>query len=425
MFLTASLLLALPVAQPAAAPVVQTPVALAPSTNGKLLYVVLTGGSPDGTPWLCVWDLAKPELRAVVPGLPGRTAGEIVGVSGADDGTRAVVLIGDRWHCTRAEVWSVAEKKRLRALEPPGEYGGQIAVSPDVSTIASRGFRDAKAVRVWSATTGEQLADVQKAATETEGAFAFTSDSKRLVVASSLGYAEYDLATGKKTTSWVAPKREIARGALEREYRAIPTSDGRAVLVIGGTGKRYISDYSLLVTEKGTHALGEFRHSIESAAFAPNGKLLVLNHQEGNGGGTYSLELGADHSPKLLKEAEVDAKKPKWAIGNVVGAPAWRAWAVGDSTRAGYSVPPALAFAPTGARLFAANRLGRVTAHDTDKRELAVTLFVGPQPKTGAPEWHIITTARDAVGSATEAAALEKDGFKIDASKVRAALGTK
>jgi hypothetical protein len=423
--LTASLLLALPAAQPAAAPVVQTPVALAPSADGKLLYVVMSGGSPDGAPWLCVWDLAKPELRAVVPGLPGRYAGEIVGVSGTDDGTRAVVLIGDRWHCTRAEVWSVAEKKRLRELTPPGEYGGQVAIAPDVRTIASRGHRDAKAVRVWSAETGEQLADVQKAVAETEGSFAFTSDSKKLVVASSLGYAEYDLATGKKDTSWVAPKRELARGALEREYRAIPTADGRAVLAIGFTGKRFVSEYSLLVTEKGTHALGEFRHSIESAAFAPNGKSLVLSHQEGNGGGTYSLELGADHAPRLLKEVEADAKQPKWAIGNAVGAPAWRAWAVGDSTRAGYSVPPVIAFAPNGARLFAANRLGRVTVHDTEKRALAVTLFVAPQPKTGTPEWHIITPARDAVGSATEAAALEKDGFKLDAAKVRAALGAK
>lgn len=423
MFPTASLLLVLPAAQPAAAPVSQTPVALAPSAHGKLLYVVLTSGSPDGAPWLCVWDLAKPELRAVVPGLPGRAVGDIVGVAGTDDGSRAVVLVGDRWHCTRAEVWSVADKKRLRELTPPGGYGAQMAVSPDANTIAARAFRDAKAVRVWNATTGEQLADVQTVAVAAAGAFAFTPDSKRLVVASGLGYAEYDLATGKKGTSWIAPKRE--RTALEREYRAIPSADGRAVLVVGGTGKRYVSDYSLLVTEKGTHALGEFRHSIESAAFAPNGKLLVLNHQEGNGGGTYSLELGADHSPRLLKEAEVEGKKPKWAIGNAVGQPAWREWKVGDSTRAGYSVPPALAFAPNGARLFAANRLGRVAGHDTEKRALAVTLFVGPLPKAGAPEWHIVTPARDAVGSPTEVAALEKIGFKIDAPKVRAALGAK
>lgn len=412
MFLTASLLLALPAAEP----VTQAPVALAPSADGKLLFVVMRGGAPTPNAWLCVWDLAKPELRAVVPGLPPN----VVGVTGTDDGARAVVLVGDRWHATSAEVWSVTDKKRLRALEPPGGYGAHMAVSPDARTIAARAFRDEKAVRVWSADTGEQLADVQKAASATEGHFAFTTDSKKLVVASRAGYAEYDLATGKKGTAWAAPI--AARYALEREWRAIPSADGRAVLVIGGTGKRYASDYAVLVTEKGEHNLGEFRHSVGPAAFAPNGKRLVMN-SEGLEGGTFEVELGADGKPELVKDP--DPKKPKWAIGNAADGPAWRSWALGENTRAGYEPPVALAFSPDGTRVFAANRLGRTTVHDTTTRKQVADLFVARLPKEGTPEWHILTPAREAVGSATEIAALEKSGCKVDAAKVRAALGAK
>lgn len=413
MFLTASLLLALPAAEP----VTQTPVALAPSADGKLLYVVMRGGAPTANAWLCVWDLAKPELRAVVPGLPPN----VTSVTGSADGSRAVVLVGDRWHATSAEVWSVADKKRLRALEPPGGYGAHMAVSRDAGTIAARAFRDAKTVRVWSASTGEELADVQKAASATDGHFAFTTDSKKLVVASRAGYAEYDLATGKKGTAWTAPKHD--RTALEREWRAIPSADGRAVLVIGGTGKRFVSDYAVLVTEKAEHNLGEFRHSVGPAAFAPNGKRLVLCQQMGNETTTFALELEADGKPELLKEP--DPRKPKWETGNIADGPAWRSWALGESTRAGYEPPVALAFSPDGARVFAANRLGRTTVHDPATRKSVADLFVAWLPKEGAPEWHIVTPAREAVGSAGEIAALEKSGFKADAVKVRAALGAK
>ena len=423
MFLSACLLAMLPAAGPA-----QHATALATTSDGKQLFVAMhTGGAErTATGFVCVWDLTKPELTAVVPATPAA----VRAIQPTADGKRFTVLGGDRWDVARVEVYDTATRKLLHKLENPTKYGSQAAVSPDGNWVALRSitFRpDAEKteVRVWNTATGKRAEDVEKAAGKVAGTVAFTADSK-LVVASTQEYAEFDPATGKKTGGWKRAER-VGREYLEGGESVAVLPGGKGVVTVAPTAKRRQSFVIRLVAEKKDWFLGETWDFASPPTLSPDGKLLIVSAGHArDGGGTYGLKLDADGAPEMVERKD-DDKGPFWGLGRDGKAPAWREWALGERTRAGYEFSGVAAFAPDGKRLFAAGSLGRISVHDTERRVPKATLFVAPprKDKDEVPDWHILTAAGEVVGSPAEVEALVKDGKVKDAAKVKEALGVK
>src|SRR5687768_17502997 len=111
----ATLLLAMIPAAPSEASVAS----IAYTGDGKLLFVGTRADAgratePD-TGRVYVWDLTKPELKAVVTGLP--TDLRVVQPTG--DGKRFVLVAGDEGWASKIEVWDAEAKKRLHAFEMP------------------------------------------------------------------------------------------------------------------------------------------------------------------------------------------------------------------------------------------------------------------------------------------------------------------
>ena len=420
MFLSACLLVTMP-----AAGFGQHATALATTTDGKLLFVAMNTGAVErgDNGFVCVWDLTKPELKAIVPATPSA----VRAIQPTADGKRFTILGGDRWDVPRVQVFDTATKKLLHKIENPTKYGSHAAVSPDGNWVALRPitFRtdaDKTEVRVWNTETGKRAEEVEKAAGKLAGTVAFTADSK-LAVASREEYAEFDPATGKKTGGW---KRAAPAGRefLEGGDSVAVLPNGKGVVTVAPTGKRRQSYVIRMITEKNDWFLGESWDFASAPVLSPDGKLLIVSAGRAReAGGTYALKLD-DGGPEMTDQKD-DEKGSFWGGERDKKRPNWRELAVGEATRAGRELPGAMAFAPDGKRLFVAGSLGKLQVHDTERRVPKATLFVAPPRKDDVPDWHIVTAGGEIVGSPAEVEALVKGGKVKDAAKVREALGVK
>lgn len=426
MFLSACLLAMLPAAGFSA-----QPIAVAPTTDGKFLFVALHNGVTDknAAGFVYVWDLAKPELKAVVPGVPVN----VRVIQPTADGKRFTVLCGDRWDAQRVEVYDTATKKLLHKFERTSKYGAHSVVSPDGNWVAFRAAAlrndaDKAEVQVWNTETGKRVDETEKSVGKVAGTLAFTNGSK-LAVASREEYVEFDPATGKKTGGWKRAE-PVGREFLESGESIAVLPNGKGVVTVAPTGKRRQSYIIRVVTEKKDWFLGETWDFATAPALSPDGRLLIISagHARDNGG-TFALKLDADGAPEMVERKDND-KLPFWGArdGKV---PAWREWTFGPTknTRFGrvpvreLSGPPT--YAPDGNRLFVIDSLGQINVHDTEKQALKATLFAAIATKDEVPAWHIVTAANEFVSSASEEESLAKSGKKRDAAKVKEALGAK
>jgi hypothetical protein len=424
-FLSATLLALLP----AAAPLSTHATALAPAADGKLLFVALASqaGREPATGFVCVWDLTKPELKAVIPGVPA----DVHVIRPTADGKRFVVVCGDLYRVTAVKVWDAEAKKQLRSFELPNDRrsAAAAAVSPDGKWVVLRPLYEKELlVSVWNAETGERAVEVEAAAKGIAGMPAFSADSKKLILASLNEFTEFDLATGKKAGGW---KREKpARPAfLEGGGRLAVLPDGKGAVSVAPTGKRRQSYVVRVVTEKKDWFVGEFWDFATAPALSPDGRLLIVS-----GGArpdapkTFALKLDADGAPGL--EEKTDKQTGPWYPQLEKKVPAWREWPLTTELPAGWTwpareLPGPLAFAPDGKRLFVCGPAGAVRVFDVERRVPKANLFVGELKKDELPEWHIATAAGEVVGSPGELESLTKAGKVKDAAKVKESLGVK
>ena len=421
MFLSTCLLALLPGAGSASA---LPPVTVA--DGGKLLFVLMgqSDGNPRGDkPWVCVWDLTKPELKAVVSGLPAGTRS----IHPTADGKRFVLVGGNRWHVSHVEVWDVADKKRLREFDVPAKESSITTVSPDGNWVAFRPLTnkaDKAEVRVWNTDTGKRAGEVAKAATGIKGELAFSTDSKRLIVTSETEYGEYDLTNGKKASGWKREEPPHLYRESGGDVAVLP--DGKGIVLVSPTAKRRPSYVILLRTEKKDWHLGEFWDSASAPALSPDGRLLIVSGGRPNdGGGTFVLKLDADGTPEM--EDRVERDRPLFGGGDGKKVPAWREWQLGEVLRGRFDLkgdwPRSVAFSEDGKRVFVGGTLGRVHVHDAERREQNATLFAAEPKKDSLPEWHILTVGGEFVASPAETEALTTKGKKKDVAKVKEALG--
>ncbi len=413
MFLSACLVAVLPAADPG-----PHTVALAPTADGKLLFVALSNGpgSKDAAGWVCVWDLSKPELKTVITGLPA----DVRTVQPTADGKRFVLVGGNNWRVTHLAVWDTATKKLRDTFDVSPKDPGLAAVSADGNWVAYRPAREKAEIRVWNAVTGERVEAVEKSIGMTEGALAFSPDSKQLVVTSQRCDA-FDLGTGKRVEWWRSV--EPAVQFIEYGTPAVLVG-GKGVVTVAGTGKRRQSYVVRIVTEKRSWYLGQFWDFATAPILSPDGRwLLVSGIGRTTETGTFVLKFDENGNPELEAPPEKPVGPSVYADGMKV--PAWREWVIGAAARTGHAYPGAMAFASDGARLFASSSQGKIQVHDTATREPRATLFVTAPNKDEVPDWSVLTTTGEFVGSASEAESLKRAGKVADPAKVKAALGVK
>ena len=392
---------------------------VSPTADGKLLFVI-TRNTADC--WLCVWDLTKPELSAVVTGLPA----DVLAVYPGADGKRFALFAGGREEDRRIEVWDAATKKRLRTIDVPAKEH-VVTVSPDGGWVLFRALYGKSQPQVWNADTGKRAEAVEKAIGEVEAAFAFSTDAKRLIVLTETNYTEYALATGEVAKAWKrpAPAREFLESHTGRSLAALP--DGKGVVSVGATAKRRQSYAVHLLTEKKEWPLGEFWDFATNPIVSPDGKLLIVSGGErSEGSRTYALKIDADGVPEL--EDRPEKARAIFGGGDGKKAPAWREWSLivpdrGGRARPERERPGTFTFSLDGKRLFVVNSNAKVRVYAAESRELKATLFATAPDKAGArPSWHIVTAAGEFVGSPDEAKALAESGKVKDAAKVKEAL---
>lgn len=405
MLLAASLLLT--------APGAPAPAALAPTADGKLLFVAgATGTGPKADPGcVWVWDLSNGTLKDVIPGTPG----DVRLIQPTADGKR-FVTVGQQ-PAALVAVYDTAARRRLHVFDGPGKYGAEAVVSPDGAWAAVRTYGEKPELRVWNTATGERAGEVEKAAADATGALAFTSDGK-LAFASLSGLAVFDPATGKPAGGWT--RGEPVRPAfLEHAGSVALLPDGKGFVSVAATAKRRQSYVVRVVTEKKEWFLGETWDHAGPPTLSPDGRRLLVSAGGRGEAGTFALKLGADGAPELAdRTGKEDGKLPFWG-GDRKQAPAWSPWPPAGAR----ADPAAGAFAPDGRRLFARAAGGRIQVYDPDGRELTATLFAAADGEP--PAWHIVTAGGAFAGSGGEGEALTKAGKTRDPAKVKAALGVK
>ncbi len=369
-------------------PDTQTVAAVAHADGGKLLFVALNSGrlsertADPQAGWVCIWDTTKPELKTVIP-----TAGSLWKLQPSADGKRFVTINGDGSQVDKIEVWDTETKKRLHTFEvPASRQSGQAVVSPDARWVAHVSWdADKPTLRLWNAETGKPAEEVAKAIGIAAGSVAFTPDSKRLITVAAGGYAEWDLATGKKETEWQRNKKDLE--FLERfgvgSVTALP--GGKGVLSLAATQKRRQSYVLRLLTEKKEWFLGEFWDHASPPTVSADGHWLASiagNAYEGQN--VFMLRLDDDGSPELMK-------KPERYYGVVFDGdkvPAWRRWEI-DRFSTGIS------FSPDGKRLYTGGMNHAVQVWDTASHELKATLHAVQPAKPGdtPADWVVFTPA--------------------------------
>jgi WD40 repeat protein len=361
--------------------------AVVPADGGKLLFVGVTAGRPGergiepAGSFVCVWDMTKPELKAVIPGL----GTDLWKVQPTPDGKRFVAVTGDRWSATKIEVWGTAEKKRLHAFDLPKGQRGLTAVSPDGNWAAHVSWdKEKPTLRVWSTETGKPAEEVAKAAETAAGSLAFTADSKRLVTATDAEYAEWNLATGKKEAGWERDKGDLRARGFEPTVVAIPGH--KSVFSVAPTRNRRQSYRLRLSTEKQDWFLGEVLDQASSPVVSADGRWVAFVGGPTDRYQGYLLRLNEDGTPEMRDRKERESGP--FVGGSAKQVPAWRAWPIND-------FPAAISFSADGSRLFTGGLSHALQVWDTETQAPKATLYVAPPAKPGdAPaDWAVFTPA--------------------------------
>jgi WD40 repeat protein len=366
---------------------------VASADSGRLLFVAAKGfrnaalrQEPEG--WVCIWDTTKPELKAVILGL----GGELWKVQPTADGKRFVVLGGNGWDASTIEVWDTAKKKRLHTFEiPDSARHGQAVVSPDGNWVAhlSRD-KDKSRLLVWKTDTGKTADEVIKAVGAADGSIGFTSDSERLITASSTAYTEWDLVTGKKAAEWQRTRQPSV--FLERRETVTPIPGARGVFTIAPTGKRRQSYVLRLLTEKKEWLLAEFWDHASAPVVSADGRwVAVVSGNAHEGTKAFLLRLDDDGKPELKKKADRNIG-PIFEGDQVL---AWRTWDIDRFSGL-------IAFSPDGKRLFTGGDNHALQVWDTASKELKATLYVAPPARLGdtPTDWVVFTPAGNFAASA-------------------------
>jgi WD40 repeat protein len=204
-------------------------------------HVVLRAGVGLLPRWLAQMELDK-DVRCVAMAIDGKYA-----VSGSEDGT--------------ARIWEVPSGKLLARLEH-GSLVNAVLLANDGNYLATRGETKAgkPAVRLWSAPGGKLITQIPQA----DGAIAFSPDSKRFAVATTVGDSSglliYDPATGKKIFS-------ISGGA---PHALAFTADGKRLTngerVWNAVTGQEVSRFQFQADENA---------SVRAVAFSPDDKFVV------------------------------------------------------------------------------------------------------------------------------------------------------
>jgi WD40 repeat protein len=356
---------------------------IASADGGKLLFVGVAAGRysdrrlEPAAGWVYVWDLAKPELRAVIPGGDG-----VWRAQPTPDGKRVVVLAGSRYGAAKVEVRDVPAGNRRQAFDLPAGRAGWAAVSPDGARVAHAPAGGEKgAVRVWDADTGKPAGGPLDPGAAVVG-LAFTPDSRRLATLTAAGYAEWDLAAGKKAAGWGAADPDGRNGW---GGKVAPLPGGKGVVVASPTAKRRQSYVLSLRTEKKDWGLGEFWDHVSDPAVSADGRrLAVVTGGSRDGSRLMLLRLTADGAPELTD-------KPDRHLGPVLDGgkvPAWRSWEVDPHTGCA-------AFSPDGRLLYTGGLSHAVRVWDVETGALRATLYAvpGALPTDPPKDWVAFTPA--------------------------------
>ncbi|MBA4067665.1 MAG: hypothetical protein C0501_28970 [Isosphaera sp.] len=359
---------------------------VAVADGGRLLFAAVTSGrysdrrlEPESG-WVYVWDLAKPELRAVVP--VGR---DLVRVQPTADGKRVVVSDGHRWNVGKVEVWDVAGGKRLHAFNLDPGRAGWAAVSPDATRVAHAFAGEKTPVRVWDADTGKPVGGPIDPGAALLG-LAFTPDSRRLASLTAAGYAEWDVATGKKAAGWgrAEPDEGLRPWSGGLGGAAAPLSGGKGLVLTSPTGKRRQSYVLSLLTEKRDWFLGEVWDYASDPVVSADGRRVAVVAGGSHGCRAMVLGLTADGTPELTDKPD-RSFGPLLADGKV---PAWRSWEVDPHTACA-------AFSPDGTVLVTGGLSHAIRVWDVETGAARATLYAvpGALPTDPPKDWVAFTPA--------------------------------
>jgi WD40 repeat protein len=366
----------------------QTITSVASADSGRLLFVASRSfrdpnrqEGPEA--WVYVWDITKPELKAVIMGL----GGEVWKVQPTADGKRFVVLSGNEWGVSKIEVWDTAKKKELHVFELPANARyGQAVVSPDGNWVAHLSQdKDKPRLLVWNTDTGKLADEVTKAAGGTGGTLTFTPDSERLITVSSTGYAEWDLATGKKAVEWTRDKQPDVFLERLRGASAVPLPNLKGVFTVAPTNKRRQSYVLRLLTEKKDWLLAEFWDHASTPVVSSDGRwVAIVAGNASEGVKAFLLRVDADGKPELKKKAD----RTVGPIFDGDQVMAWRTWEIDRFSGI-------IAFSPDGKRLFTGGANHALQVWDTANQELKATLYVAPPSCSGEipTDWVAFTPA--------------------------------
>ncbi len=258
--------------------------------NGNSFHAVSVAFAPDGKTlaltgingWIGIWDAETGQRVRLLASPQSRDDNVILEFTGSvaftPDGKRLVA--GGR----AGRVYDVASGKKLHQF-PAYDYGVRVALAPDGSAVATKGF--GPLIQVWDMTTGKRLR--QWRGNDLGPGLAFASDNKTVAESGYDGLYFWDSATGKK-----ARERIEHRGGVNCLAFA---PDGKTVA--GGGGDHGLHVWNL-ASGKTLGPAADADDPIGAVAFSPRSqKLAFVRNLD-----VYLASLGKNEPPRYLLKLE-------------------------------------------------------------------------------------------------------------------------